>query len=98
MEPITEIIPHAMVPIIENGTYPFNASAIVFNNVGNADLKVNHFFTIKAGTSHQFSVSDEKNCILTGLWHLRFDVGNNPLVEVMLLIPRSPRFNNYVQQ
>ncbi len=95
---VTELIPHALPPIIENGDYKFNASAIVFQNSGNADVKVNAFYTIKAGGSLQFNVSDETRAILTGTWNLRFGVGNNPMLEVMMLIPRDQKFNNYVQQ
>jgi len=97
MKPI-ELIPHALEPITQSGIYQFNASAIAFQNSGNADVKINSFFTIKAGGSHQFSVSDETNVILTGNWSLKFGAGNNPMLEVMLLIPRDPRFTNYVQQ
>jgi hypothetical protein len=95
---LVELIPHALEPLTESGTYQFNASAIAFQNSGNADVKINSFYTIKAGGSLQFSVSDETNVIITGNWSLKFGSGNNPMLEVMLLIPRDSQFTNYVQQ
>lgn len=98
MSNIVELIPHALPPITAPGTYQFNASCIAFQNSGNADVKINSFFTIKAGGSLQFSVSNEENVLITGTWNLRFGAGSTPMLEVMLLIPRDPRFTNYVQQ
>jgi len=95
---LMEVIPHALPPITASGDYQFTASAIVFQNSGNAEVKINSFYTIKAGGSLQFNVSDETRAIITGTWRLQFGAGNNPLLEIMMLIPRDQNFNNYVQQ
>lgn len=98
MNEIIEIIPHALAPISKNGNYQFTAIAIAFQNAGDTEIKLNSFYTMKPGASLQFSVTSDTQAIITGTWHLQFGAGANPLLEVMMLIPRDPRFANYIQQ
>jgi hypothetical protein len=95
---VIELIPHAMQPITESGNYQFTGSALAFQNSGDSDVKINNFYTIKAGGSLQFSVSNEARAIITGTWNLKFGAGTTQLLEVMLLIPRQEIFANYIQQ
>lgn len=95
---LKEIIPHALAPITESGNYQFIAIAINFQNSGNAEIKINSFYTLKPGATLQFSVSDDTNAIITGQWNIRFGAGSTPMLEVMMLIPRDPNYTNYVQQ
>ena len=95
---LMELIPHALEPIDKSGNYQFTASAIIFRNRGNTTITINSFYTLGAGETLQFSVSDETRVIITGTWMLKFGSGSTPLLEVMMLIPRDPQFNNYVQQ
>ena len=95
---LMELIPHALPPITESDNYRFTASAIIFKNAGNTTITINSFYTMGAGETLQFSVSNEKEVIITGTWMLKFGAGTTPLLQVMMLIPRDQNFNNYVQQ
>ena len=94
---LKEIIPHALEPIMSPGNYQFSAIAINFQNSGNAEVKINNFYTLKPGATLQFSVSDDTNAIITGQWNIRFGAGSTHMLEVMMLIPRDPNYANYVQ-
>lgn len=91
---ILEVRLETLDPITDDGSVTINATAIVLNNAGTAAVTINNNFTIAAGGSLQFSVTDERRSILVAPLKIKFGTGTKNL-QVLILEPSHGAFSNY---
>ena len=98
MNNILELVPASLPPITADKTVVITASAITFQNVGDATVTLNNHYTIQPNQSFQIAVSNDAQSVITGRFSFRFGAGASPKLEVFYLIPNHEEFGNYAQQ
>lgn len=98
MNQLLELLPATLAPITASKTITLTASAITFQNVGDATVTINRHYTIQPNQSFQLAVSNDRESIITGRFSFIFGSGSNPKLEIFYLIPNHEDFGNYEQQ